>query len=134
MAQPSQEETADRVIPGAPFEEPLRSVADASIAGRTIRGLLREQQEAEDTIKSLRQEIARERMGQRRTDLHTVAMFLIRCFGLWALFHLCLWSWSQQAPQSLGQQSYQYLDTAIRKGVLPPLSELVKKDNPQPKP
>ena len=115
--------------------EPRNRPSEASLAGSTIRSLLKEQQAAEDTIKELRREIARVQMEQRRTDLHAVAMFLVRCFGLWALFHLCLWSWSQQPPQSLGQQSYQYLDTAIRKGVLPPLSELVKQPgatNPVP--
>lgn len=126
------EERVEKVGPGAPFDEPLPSVSGAGRPSSAYRPPSFPDQlwrELEDSRKE-RDRLANEnimlatRLHRARIFGNSVASWCVKGFVVWAVFHCGLWSWSQTAPMSLGQQAYQYLDTAIQKGVLPSMAQI----------
>lgn len=130
---------------GAPFDEPLPLPADR----RPSHGYRPPNfpQQLADELAVTEKERARlaqdnlylsHKLRIARVFGNDLAVRVVTALLLWAVFHLCLWSWNKSAPMEAGQQSYQYIATAIRKGILPPMDRLAalpdQGQNPAPTP
>ena len=135
-------------VMGASFDEPLPS---AGVENRPSRGYRPPNfpQQLADELAATEKERARlaqdnlylsHKLRVARVFGNDLAVRVVTALLLWAVFHLCLWSWNRTAPMEAGQQSYQYIATAIRKGMLPPMDRLAampdqnQAPTPQPQP